>query len=73
MKRYEWNAEKNEHKEKKAIIEALESGKIGLIDDPEEEREILEDYERGELIPVDDHENKKRELVEAAWKLTVHL
>ncbi|MCK4764683.1 MAG: antitoxin [Candidatus Aminicenantes bacterium] len=58
---------KKKFKDKKAIIDALESGKIGLIDDPDEEKEILEAYERGELIPVDDGEKKKRELIEAVW------
>lgn len=58
---------KKKIKVKNAIIDDLESGKIGLIDDPDEEKEILEAYESGELIPVENQEEKKRELVEAAW------
>jgi len=57
---------KEKYKDKKELIEALRSGEIGLIDDPEEEREILDAYEKGELIPVENQEERKRELIEAA-------
>ena len=54
------------YKDKKELIDALKSGEIGLIDDPDEEREILEAYEKGQLEPVENEEVKKRELIEAA-------
>lgn len=60
---------KKEYTDRKELLDALENGETGLIDDPEEEQEILDAFEKGELVPVENHEEKKRDLIEAAGNI----
>jgi|GEM_PF-2108299 len=45
--------------EEKQLLADLRSGKVGLVDDPEEEAELLAAFERGEFKPLSAAEKRK--------------